>query len=132
MVSESTTELASAHVVNTVLTNMDNGFKTIAIFTDLSKAFDTINHEILIVKLKHYGLTDSALNLIKSCLTNRKQFVSFTGMKSYYCTIRTGVPQGFILSPLLFLIYINDLARTSTSFESVLYADDGTFLLTPN
>ena len=80
------TELASAHVVNTVPTNMDNGFKTIAIFTDLSKVFDTINHEILIDKLKHYGLTDSALNLIKSYLTSRKRFVSFNGMKSYYCT----------------------------------------------
>ena len=67
------TEVASAHLVNTVLTNMNNGRKTIAIFTDLSKAFDTINHEILIDKLKHYVLTDSALSLIESYLTNGKK-----------------------------------------------------------
>ena len=126
------TELAALHLTDKILDNMDNGLKTIAIFSDLSKAFDTIDHEILIQKLKHYGMSNSALNLIMSYLNDRKQFVDFSGTYSSYCTISTGVPQGSILGPLLFILYINDLPFITNNLESILYADDGTFLLTPS
>ena len=77
------------------------------IFIDLRKAFDTVNHEISLRKLEHYGIRGKVLFWFKSYLTNRKQYVSFNGESSEHKNITCGVPQGSCLGPLLFLIYIN-------------------------
>ena len=81
---------------------------------DLSKAFDTPDHQILLHKLKYYGFEDTTLNLTKNCLTERKQYVEINNIKSGLSGIKTGVPQGSILGPLLFIIYINDRPLVSS------------------
>ena len=93
-------------------------------FIDLSKAFDTINHSILLAKLKYYGFDQNALSWFKSYLTDRKQFVEVDGYKSETKNIRTGVPQGSTLGPLLFIIYMNDINDVSDALSSILFADD--------
>ena len=80
-------------------------------FIDLRKAFDTVNHEILLGKLKHYGITGKQKDWFRSFRTNRKKYVSVEGFFSQTKTVKCGVPQGSTLGPLLFLIYINDLGN---------------------
>ncbi len=103
---------------------MDRRKTPISIFLDLSKAFDTLNHEILLFKLKHYGINGKAHTLMKSYLTNREQYVELENARSDTLPLTTGVPQGSILGPLLFLIYINDISHASSLFKFVIYADD--------
>ena len=88
------------------------------------KAFDTVNHEILIGKLSYYGFGGIPLNLIKSFLRNRKQYVSINGFESNKLDTTCGVPQGSTLGPLLFLIYINDLRLSLKSSTASHFADD--------
>ena len=97
-------------------------------FLDLKKAFDTVNFEILLGKMKNYGFRGVPLEWFKNYLTNRKQFVFINGVKSEEKTLHCGVPQGSVLGPLLFLLYINDLPK-ATNFFSLLFADDTTFQL---
>jgi len=122
------TELATLEFIDRVIVEMDNNETPLSLFLDLSKAFDTIDHEILIDKLNYYGIKNNALDLMKSYLSNRYQYVSFKGTTSETLSVTKGVPQGSILGPLLFIIYINDLALVSEYFHSIIYADDTTLL----
>ena len=103
---------------------------TCAIFLDLAKAFDSVSHDILLRKLQTYGIRGNILNFFQSYLSNRSQFVKINGVESSLMNIDFGVPQGSILGPLLFLIFINDLPE-ATNFFIRLFADD-TFLCSQN
>jgi retron-type reverse transcriptase len=120
------TELATMEIIDRIISNLNIGKTPINIFMDLSKAFDTIDHSILLDKLYHYGIRNTALDLFKSYLSNRKQYTDIDGTKSTLNTITTGVPQGSILGPLLFIIYMNDITYSSDRFKFILYADDTT------
>ena len=124
------TELAALEFSDKIMLNLDEGKTPIAIFLDLSKAFDTIDHSILINKLKYYGVRGMSLFWFKSYLSNRKQFVQYNDSASSFSSISTGVPQGSILGPLLFIIYMNDIATVTNKFHFTLYADD-TSLIEP-
>ena len=93
---------------------------------NLSKAFDTLNFNILLNKLQYYGINGIALSLIRSYLTNRFQYVQFENSESDLLEIETGIPQGSILGPLFFSIMINDLVNSSNKFKFLMYADDTT------
>ena len=122
------TTLAITHLREYILTELDNNMNICALFIDLAKAFDTVNHEILLYKLTQYGIRGFANDLIRSYLTNRKQLVCGDGFSSSYLDINIGVPQGSVLGPLLFLIYINDISLCS-NLKATLYADDSVFTL---
>ena len=111
-------------ITEKIKTSIENGKFGCGIFIDLKKAFDTVNHQILIKKLEHYGIRGTSLQWFKSYLSNRQQFVSFNGYNSDKRQISCGVPQGSVLGPLLFLIYINDLPNISKVLNFYLFADD--------
>jgi hypothetical protein len=108
--------------------DLDDTKSTVGIFLDLSKAFDTINHKILLQKLHDYGIRGLANKWIQSYLDNRKQMVVFNQNSSNMSSITCGVPQGSILGPLLFLLYINDLPCCSNNLHFILFADDTNIL----
>ena len=104
--------------------NMDNGRYTANIFIDLKKAFHTVDHDILLAKLRKYGVENLELTWFTSYLTSRKQFCEVNGICSKTEDIRCGLPKGSCLGPLLFLIYINDLPFSLKKGRMTIYADD--------
>ena len=112
-------EHAILEIVDRITSEMEIGNTPISIFLDLSKAFDTLNHDILLFKLKFYGINDTCLNWFKSYLYDRSQYVEIDHVKSSTNPISVGVPQGSILGLLLFNIYINDINKPPTFLVSL-------------
>ena len=112
------------HLINRISLAIDPRETTVGVFLDLSKAFDTLDHQILFTKLEHYGIRDVALQWIKSYFSCRQQFVQINQTCSSMQTIKCGVPQGSILGPLFFILYINDLPKASKLTKLLLFADD--------
>ena len=116
--------MALIDLVDKISSNFDEKKYTVGVFLDLSKAFDTIDHTILINKLQCYGVRGSACNWFVSYLQNRKQYVEYNKTESDYKEISCGVPQGSILGPILFILYINDIEHVSDIIKPLLFADD--------
>ena len=119
------TEYAILQLTREILDSFQENKFTLGVFVDLSKAFDTVNHEILLTKLSFFGIEGTYLKLFKSYLHNRKQFVTYGNNKqSNLLSISCGVPQGSILGPLLFLLYVNDLRNATNILQTIMFADD--------
>jgi hypothetical protein len=118
------TETAILELIDRLVTSIANGNYCIGIFLDLSKAFDTLNHSLLLTKLEHYGIRGLAHTWFKNYLADRRQFTSVNSSDSVVSAVTCGVPQGSILGPLLFLVYINDLVNVSNIGNMILFADD--------
>ena len=123
-------EHALLNAQNFILESLSKKQVTLLLLVDFSKAFDTIEHAILLRKLEHYGIRGIVLKWFESYLDQRKQFVCINGSNSKTKPIKYGVPQGSILGPLLFIIYINDIPGISKFAHFILYADDANIFIT--
>ena len=121
------TETALANFIDYVHKGLTAKHNVGAIFMDLSRAFDVMDHNILEIKLKHCGFRGIFLKFLMSFFRNRKYFVNINGMNSNLRTVNIGVPQGSTLGPLLFLLYINDMKNFSSILQFTQFADDTTF-----
>ena len=136
--NDSSTEMAIFKMTNQILISLNNKESASGIFCDVSKAFDTLNHEILISKLRYYGITGIAEKLITSYLSERSQRVRIGSSQtvnntSSWAPMKYGVPQGSILGPLMFTLYTNDLpCIVNRNITPVIFADDSSFIVTNN
>ena len=118
------TEFAILDLYSKIVDAFENNERSCCVFLDFAKAFDTVNHNILLSKLNYYGIRGNALSWFKSYLSNRNQCVEVNGKQSSLQHINCGVPQGSVLGPLLFLLYINDINQSSKVIDFFLFADD--------
>ena len=118
------TETAVTYFADKILMNMNKGLVTGSVFIDLAKAFDTVDHDILLRKLEYYGICDESLPWFKNYFTGRKQFVLIDSQSPEELAITSELPQGSILGPLLFIAYINDLPRCVKHCSVNMYADN--------
>jgi len=123
---------ALLQLIDELASSVDKKRITVGVFIDLAKAFDTVDHRILLQKLEHYGIRGNVLAMFASYIGNRKQYVTIDGVRSELANIICGVPQGSILGPILFLLYINDLTLISTKLKNIMFADDTNLFLTGN
>ena len=127
------TERAIAEITDNLKNAIDNNLFTCGVFLDFAKAFDTVNHNLLLKKMEMYGIRGLPLQWFTNYLTNRQHYVFLAGMESSKQTIVCGVPQGCSLGPLLFLIYINDIPNCSEKLSFRIFADDtNIFASSPN
>jgi retron-type reverse transcriptase len=118
------TSMALTDLYDRLSIAIDKNDYTAGVFIDLSKAFDTLDHSVLLKKLSHYGIRGLSNDWIANYLSNRQQCVLFNNQLSLYRSISCGIPQGSILSPLLFIIYINDIENASSLLSAIIFADD--------
>ena len=114
-----------------LIANLEHELDTAVLFVDLKSAFDTVNSEILLDKLEFYGIRNNTLKLLSSYLCERKQYIKSGQIESALLSVLCGVPQGSVLGPLLFILYINDMSECS-NFDPVLFADDAALVIAAN
>ena len=119
-----TTSLAILDIYTKIVSSIENNDIACGIFLDFAKAFDTVNHSILLQKMEHYGTRGLPLSWFTSYLSKRHQAVEINNNMSDSLEITCGVPQGSVLGPLLFLLYVNDIYKSSTQLSFHLFADD--------
>ncbi len=124
------TEYASLELIDRIIVEIDKNNTPVNILLDLSKAFDTLDHNILLDKLKYYELDGVSLKPMESYITGRKQYVNIDDTDFEVLTLKTGFPLGSIIGPLFFVIYITDIVRASNIFDFTIYADDTTLSTT--
>ena len=107
-----------------IFSSLDEKQFCMGIFIDLRKAFDTVDHEILVEKLEFYGLRGTSGNFLRSYLSNRSQYVRINDTDSDVLYVKCGVPQGSVIGPILFNLYINDMMNSTEKLKFVLFADD--------
>ena len=127
--SKHNTTMALITLVDNIVNGFDNNKFTVGTFLDYSKAFDTVDHEILLLKLNRYGIRGTANKLIRHYLSKRLQYTMFNNVCSEKKLIKCGVPQGSILGPLLFILYINDLHYSTKDSTLILFADDSSVFI---
>ena len=118
------TTIALIEITGKIKKLLDEGNYVIGIYLDLTKAFDTVNHEILLYQLWKYGIRGHANDFFRSYLTNRRQYTCTNKKKSITRTVNCGVPQGSVLGPLFFISYMNDIVKSVNANNIRLYADD--------
>ena len=123
---------ALINITGNIRKALDEGNIGCGVFVELQKAFDTVDHQILLAKLNHYGICGVSNDWFKSYLSNRNQYVSINGFDSGLTTINCGVPQGSALGPLLFLLYLNDLNQAMKFCKVHHFADDTNLLCLSN
>ena len=121
---QNSTEHAIVELVDKILNGFSEEKYTLGVLIDLSKAFDTVEHQILLKKLSLYGVKGKSLEWFESYLSERKQYIEVEGQKTSFLNVTCGVPQGSILGRLLFLLYINDLCKASNIITLIMFADD--------
>ena len=126
------TSHALINITENIRKALDDGNIGCGVFVDLQKAFDTVDHQILLAKLNHYGICGVSNDWFKSYLSNRNQYVSINGFDSGHTSINCGIPQGSVLGPLLFLLYINDLNQAIKFCKVHYFADDTNLLCLSN
>ena len=123
-----------AHMIlgDSLIKSLENGEYVSGVFLDFSKAFDTVDYSILLFKMYHYGITGVAFKWFQSYLADRQQNVTYNGLQSSKKLIKCGVPQGSILDPILFLLYINDLVKVCSTILPFLFAHDTNLFMSGN
>ena len=113
-----------AHLIDQITNSLQENQITCVLYLDLKKAFDTVNHYIVLNKLDYYGIRGNLHKILTSCLTDRKQKTMVHSYLSEEAKVEVGVPQGSILGPLLFILYINDISNITNLAKFYLFADD--------